>query len=86
MKEKSPSEPAAPKAVLIVSVTVAPPVVGVFVEEEKEYEASAGRPDTLIVSAGMIPVDPETNVRVTVYVPVVPLTIVWLGVTLTEKS
>ncbi len=51
---------------LTVSVTVAPPVVGIFVEEEKEDEASEGRPDMLIVSAGMVPVDPETNVRVTV--------------------
>ncbi len=86
MKEKSPSEPAGPEAVLTVSVTVAPPVVGIFVEEEKEDVASEGRPDTLIVSAGMVPVDPETKLRVTVYMPVVPRKTAWLGATPMEKS
>jgi len=62
--EKSPSDPAEPDNVFTVKVAVAPPVVGILVAGEKENVLSVGRPDTDKVSAGMVPVDPETSVRV----------------------
>ena len=80
MKEKSPSEAEEPDLVFTVSVALAPPDAGVFDVGEKENVASEGRPNTLKVSAGIVPVDPETSVKVTVYVALVPRSAVKLGV------
>jgi hypothetical protein len=66
VKEKSPSEPDEPDLVFTVSVELAPPEVGTFDGGEKEKVASEGRPKTVKTSAGMVPVDPATSLRVTV--------------------
>jgi hypothetical protein len=84
VKEKSPSDP--DDAVPTVRVSVAPPIVGAFVDEANEAVASDGRPDTPKVTAGMDPVEPETSVSVVVYVIVVPRRTVWLPVTVRVKS
>ena len=62
-------------------VAVAPLVVGVFEVGEKENVLSDGSPITDRVWVGIVPVDPETRVRVIVYVTLVPLSAVRLGVT-----
>ncbi len=80
MKEKSPREPEEPDLVFTVRVALAPPDVGVFDVGENEKVASEGKPRTLNVSAGIVPVDPETSVKVTVYVALVPRSAVKLGV------
>ena len=64
-----------------VSIAVAPPAVGIFVEGEKENVASEGTPDTPKVCAGIVPVEPETRVIVTVYAALFPLSTVRFGVT-----
>jgi hypothetical protein len=66
VRAKSPSDPTEPDMVLTVRVAVAPPEVGVFIGGEKVNVLSVGRPDTERVSAGTIPVDPRTSVRVIV--------------------
>ncbi len=66
VKEKSPSEPVEPDAVLTVRVALAPPEVGTFDTGEKEKVASEGSPRTVNASAGIVPVDPATSLRVTV--------------------
>ena len=55
-----------------VSVEFAPPEVGTFEGGVKEKVASDGSPSTVKTSAGILPVEPETSVRVTVYVALVP--------------
>ncbi len=50
---------------MTVRVAVAPLVVGILVAGERENVLSAGNPETDRVSAGMVPVDPETRVSVT---------------------
>ncbi len=75
-----------PEAVLTVRVALAPPDVGILVEGEKEKVASEGNPKTVSVSAGMVPVDPATSRRVTVYAALVPRSEVRLGVTVIVKS
>ncbi len=80
MEEKAPREAAEPDLVFTVSVALAPPDAGVFDVGEKENVASEGRPKTLSVSAGIVPVDPATRVKVTVYVALVPRRTVKPGV------
>jgi hypothetical protein len=80
VKGKSPREAEEPDLVFTVSVALAPPDAGVFDAGEKELVASEGRPKTLSVSAGMVPVDPATRVKVTVYVALVPRSAVKLDV------
>ncbi len=49
-----------------VKVAVAPPAVGVLVAGANEDVASVGIPEIPSVSVGMVPVDPEMRVKVTV--------------------
>ena len=63
-----------------MKVAVAPLVVGILEVGEKENVLSEGSPVTDNVWAGIVPVDPETRVRVIVYVTLVPLRAVRVGV------
>ena len=85
MKGKSPSDPDGGPRVLTVSVTLAPTSRGILLACDKENVASDGRPVTLRVSAGVVPVEPETRVSVTVYVVLFDLSRVWLGVMVVPK-
>jgi len=72
VKVKSPREPAGPDVVLMVSTSLAPPGVGIFVVVAKEADTSGGRPETDRVTAGIVPVESGTKVKVAVYVLLVP--------------
>ncbi len=86
VREKSPSEPVDPECVFTVSVELAPPEVGTFEVGENEKVASDGRPKTVRTSAGIVPVDPGTSLRVTVYVTLVPRSATEPCVTVMVKS
>ncbi len=86
MNGKSPSDPDGGPRAVTVSVTVAPPSVGTLLVWERVEVESTGRPVTLKVSAGMVPVEPETRVNVTVNVVLVDLRTVWLLETVIPKS
>ncbi len=86
MNGKSPSDPDGGPRVVTVSVTAAPPNVGTLLVWERKKVESTGRPDTLSVSAGMVPVEPETRVNVMVYVAFVDLRRVWLLEIVIPKS
>ncbi len=75
-----PREAEEPELVFTTRVALVPPDTGIFDVGEKEEVASEGRPKTLSVSAGMVPVDPETRVKVTVYAALVPRSTVKLDV------
>jgi len=86
VREKSPREPVEQECVFTVRVALAPPEVGTFDVGEKEKVASEGKPSTVSRSAGIVPVEPVTSVRVTMYVVVVPRRTVEPGVTVIVKS